>query len=169
MFTRLKNRIVLVLVAFTVFAFSFATAPAVCAQSAGSASSHSLEGAWWVTVTLYNCATGVKRPPFSSMLLFSRGGTVTETTSNPAFLAGQRSVGFGIWERADNGTYTASDVAYILFTGGPFTAGTQKLTHTITLDNDADFFTDDATVQFFDTAGALLNAGCATATATRLK
>jgi hypothetical protein len=167
MFARLKNRFVLV--AFTILASSLATAPAVCAESGESASSHKLEGAWWVTVTLYNCATGVKRPPFSSMLLFSGGGTVTETTSNPGFLAGQRSVGFGAWEKADNGTYKASDVAYILFTGGPFTAGTQKLTHTITLDNDADTFTDDATVQFFDTTGAPLNAACATATATRLK
>jgi hypothetical protein len=169
MFTRRKKRFVTALAAFTVLAASFAATPALRAQSAESASSHSLEGAWWVTVTLYNCATGTKRPPFSSMLLFSRGGTVTETTSNPAFLASQRSVGFGVWRKADNGTYTASDVAYILFSGGPFTAGTQKLIHTIILDNDADSFTDDATVQFFDTTGALLNSGCATATAVRLK
>lgn len=169
MSNRLKNRLVHALAVFTMLATSFVATPVVRAQSTESASPGSLEGAWWVSVTLYNCATGVKRPPFSSMLLFSRGGTVTETTSNPAFLAGQRSVGFGTWAQSGNGTYTASDLAYILFTGGPFTAGTQKLTHSITLDADADSFTDQATVQFFDATGAPLNAGCATATGTRLR
>lgn len=169
MLTRLKNRFVPMFAAFAILACSFAGAPIMSAQSADSASPHSLEGAWWVTVTLYNCATGAKRPPFSSMLMFSRGGTLTETTSNPGFLTGQRSVGFGTWEKADNGTYTASDVAYILFTGGLFTTGTQRINHIITVDNHAQSFTDTATVQFFDTTGAQLTAGCAIATGTLLK
>jgi hypothetical protein len=165
----LRNRLVSIFAALAVLASCFAASPALRAQSADSASPKSLEGAWWVTVTLYNCATGDKRPPFTSMLLFSRGGTLTETTSNSTFLNGQRSVGFGTWTKADNGTYTASDVAYILFTGGIFTAGTQKISHTITLDNNADTFTDEAIVQFFTTTGAPLNTGCATASGTRLK
>jgi hypothetical protein len=139
------------------------------AQSAESASSHSLVGAWWVTVTQYDCTTGVKRPSFSSMLLFSRGGTVTEATSNPGFLPGQRSTGFGTWSESEHGIYSASDVAFILFTGGAFQLGSQKLIHTITLDHNADSFTDEAKVQFYNASGSLLMAGCASATATRLQ
>lgn len=169
MFTRLKSRFVTALAALTVLASSFAATPMACAQSAESASHHSLEGAWWVTVTLYNCATGAKRPSFSSILLFSRGGTLTEVTSNPGFLPGQRSIGLGTWARSDHDTYSASDVAYIQFSGNGFTQGTQKLTHSITLDHDADSFTDEATVQFNDATGAPIMSGCATATASRLQ
>ena len=169
MFARIKSRIVAALTAFLFLTSTPVVAPFLNAQPDESAFHHSLEGAWWVTVTLYNCSTGVKRPPFSSLLLFSRGGTLTETTSNPGFLPGQRSIGVGTWDRDEHGTYSAIDVAYIQFTGGAFTQGTQKLTHSITLDHDADSFTDEATVQFFDSTGAVLMSGCASATATRLQ
>ena len=169
MFSRIKTRVAAALAAFSFLASSLVVTPLLNAQTDESASRHSLEGAWWVTVTLYNCSTGAKRPPFSSMLLFSRGGTLTETTSNPGFLPGQRSVGFGTWSRSEHQTYSASDVAYIQFTGNGFTQGTQKLIHSITLDRDADSFTDEATVQFSDSTGAVLMSGCASATGTRLQ
>ena len=169
MSARIKSHIVAALAAFSFLASSLVVAPLLNAQPDESAFHRSLEGAWWVIVTQYNCATGAKRPPFSSMLLFSDGGTLTETTSNPAFLPGQRGIGVGTWTRDEHGTYSASDVAYIEFTGATFTQGTQKLTHSITLDRDADSFTDVATVQFFDSTGAILMSGCASATATRLQ
>ncbi len=171
MLTRLKNRFVTGLVASTILAFSFAATPAVRAQSSQSAASRSLEGAWWVTVNLYDCSTLAVRGRFTSMLLFSHGGTVTETTSNPAFLPGQRSVGFGSWALNDNGTYSASDVAFILFAGGPFQQGTQRLTHSITLNSDASQWTDEATVDFYTAAGAPITPmhACAIATASRLQ
>ena len=164
-----KSQVLARLISVTTLAVWFAALVPLHAQSSESAPHHSLEGAWWVTVTQYDCATGVKRPSFSSMLLFARGGTLAETTSNPGFLPGQRGAGFGTWSESEHRTYSASDVAFILFTGGPFQAGTQKLTHTITLDRDADSFTDQATVQFYNASGSLLMAGCASATATRLQ
>jgi hypothetical protein len=164
-----KPQILSRLITLTLLATWFATLVPLHAQSPDSASHRSLEGAWWVTVTQYDCTTGVKRPSFSSMLLFSRGGTLTEATSNPGFLPGQRSTGFGTWSESEHGTYSASDVAFILFTGGPFQLGSQKLIHTITLDRDADAFTDEAKVQFYNASGTLLMAGCASATATRLQ
>jgi hypothetical protein len=169
MFASINSRIAAALAAFSFLTSSLVATPFLNAQPEESAFHHSLEGAWWVTVTQYNCATGAKRPPFSSMLLFSRGGTLTETTSNPGFLPGQRSIGIGTWAREEHGTYSASDVAYIQFTGNGFTQGTQKLTHSITLDRDADSFTDEATVQFNDATGALILSGCASASATRLQ
>jgi hypothetical protein len=123
--------------------------PATSSPSNQSAWPHGLEGAWWVTVTLENCTTGVPYGlPFSSMLTFARGGTVTETTSNPGFQHGQRSVGLGTWSQGSDGTYTASDVAFILFSGGPFVQGTQKLVHSITLSSDGSSWTDSATIEF---------------------
>jgi len=142
--------------------------------------SFGLIGVWSVTVTLHpagNCSGPAIAPAFSSMVMFSRGGTVTESTSNPAFQAGQRGTGLGVWWLNDNGTYSATDVAYILFTSsnyapGPppvgFAAGTQVITHTIALNSDATQWTDRATVQFFDVNHNPLNHACATATAVRL-
>ncbi|HEX4006092.1 MAG TPA: hypothetical protein VHX60_07940 [Acidobacteriaceae bacterium] len=168
MFTPGKRSILIRLIELNIVAFALAAAVPLRAQSSQFDFHRSIEGAWWVSVTQYDCATGVKRPPFSSMLLFSTGGTLVETTSNPGFLPGQRGTGVGTWARSEEGTYTASDLAFILFTGGPFQQGTQKLTHSITLDRDADRFTDEATVQFYDVTGTLLMSGCATATASRL-
>lgn len=172
MSTRLKSRIVMALAACTVLVSSLSFTPAARAQSQQSA--QGLTGAWWVTVSVFDCSTLAPKGRFTSMLLFSRGGTLTETTSNPGFLPGQRSVGFGPWALNDDGTYSASDVAFILFAGGAgpvqFQQGTQKLTHTITLNSDASQWTDQATVDFYTTAGALIAPmhACATATGTRL-
>jgi hypothetical protein len=45
-----------------------------------------LEGTWRVHVTQLNCQTHAPiAPPFLSLLTFHRGGTLTETTSNPMF------------------------------------------------------------------------------------
>ena len=173
MLTRLKNRAVTALVAFTVLASSLAAIPAARAKSSQSAASRNLEGAWWVSVAVYDCSTLAPRGNFTSMLLFSHGGTVTETTSNPAFLPGQRSVGFGNWSLSDDGRYSATDVAFILFAGGgaPFQPGTQKLVHSISMNADASQWTDHATVDFYTAAGVPIVPmhACATATANRLQ
>lgn len=152
----------------------------VC-QAQSEQASFGLIGAWSVTVTLHpagNCSGPVIGAPFSSIVMFSRGGTVTESTSNPGFEHGQRGTGLGVWWLNDDGTYSATDVAYILFTSsnyspGPppvgFAAGTQEITHTISLDQGASSWTDRATVQFYDSNRNPLNRACATATAVRLQ
>jgi hypothetical protein len=173
MFTRLKSCFLTSIAVFSILAASLAVTPAAQAQSQQSA--QGLTGAWWVTVSVFDCNTLAVRGRFTSMLLFSRGGTVTETTSNPAFLPGQRSVGFGTWALNDDGTYSASDLAFILFAGGAgpiqFQQGTQKLTHTITLNADASQWTDRATVDFYTVAGTPIVPmhSCATASAVRLQ
>jgi hypothetical protein len=155
---------------------SFTTPTAAQSQQAA----FGLVGAWSVTVTLHpagNCNGPAIAPPFSSMVMFSRGGTVTESTSNPAFQPGQRGTGLGVWWLNDDGTYSATDVAYIMFTSsnyspGPppigFAAGTQEITHNILLNSDASGWTDIANVQFYGVNHNALNHACATATAVRL-
>lgn len=127
-----------------------------------------LVGAWSVTVTLTDCNGNVKGT-FPSMLMFSRGGTLTETTFNPAFQPGQRSTGLGVWWLNGNGTYGGTDVAFIQFTAGMFSAGTQEITHSITLNRHATKWSDVASVQFYDAAHNPLAHGCATAIAVRLQ
>ena len=119
---------------------ALATLPSLTtmSQAQSQQASFGLVGAWSVTVALHpagNCNGPVIAPLFSSIVMFSRGGTVTESTSNPAFEHGQRGTGLGVWWLNDDGTYSATDVAYILFTSsnyapGPppvgFAAGTRK-------------------------------------------
>jgi hypothetical protein len=164
-----KSRILARLVSLTILTVSFAAMVPLHAQSEESASHQSLEGAWFVHVSVFDCNTLAPKGKFSSLLMFSRGGTVTETTANPGFFPGQRSIGIGTWENAGHDTYAASDVAFLL-AGGPFQAGTQKLTHTITLTDDRTQWSDQAFVDFYDATGAPITAmhACATATANRL-
>ena len=58
MFSRIKTRVAAALAAFSFLASSLVVTPLLNAQTDESASRHSLEGAWWVTVTQYDCSTG---------------------------------------------------------------------------------------------------------------
>lgn len=145
---------------------SLLPSPTVQAQSPQAALG--LVGAWSVSVTLSDC-NGTVRGTFPSMVMFSRGGTVTETTFNPAFQPGQRSTGLGVWWLNDDDTYGGIDVAFIQYSAGMFTAGTQEIAHTITLSSDASQWNDKATVQFYDIAHNKLAHACASASAVRLQ
>jgi hypothetical protein len=140
------------------------------AQSERSAASP-LEGTWRVQVTLHNCADpSITFPPFWSVLSFQRGGTESETTSNPALLPGQRTSGFGFWERTGGNTYFSATEAFILFdspTNPPgLKKGVQKILQTIVMTDDNDW-TADATVAFFNNDGTS-SSGCANAQGFRL-
>ena len=141
-----------------------------CLYAQSKQSGTGLVGTWWVQVTLYDCANPDQtKPPFVSLVAFARGGTMSETTANPAFQPGQRTSGYGSWKQLPGNNYTSIDLAFVVFTAGPFTQGTQRINHSITLADDGDQFDDDATVQFFDTSGTLLVSGCARAVGTRLQ
>ena len=131
-----------------------------------------IEGTWRVTVTQKVCATGVPIGlPFHSLLTFARGGTMTGTTANSAFLPGQRSGDYGVWIPAAGHSYSATEEAFIIFSGGPFTQGRQTISHSISPTNGGNGFSDVASIQFYDVNGnPLLPApGCATAVGQRLE
>jgi hypothetical protein len=134
-------------------------------QSAASG----LQGTWLVTVTQHNCATGAQiGAPFQSLLTFARGGTMTETTSNPMFFPAERGPGHGVWSASRNGTYSAASMAFITLNG--VLTMTQKITQQITMGDDRNqFTTSGAQVQFFDPAGNLLRSGCASAVGQRFQ
>ena len=65
-----------------------------------NAEARTLEGTWWVQVTaLTDCVSHVPLMSFTALLTFAKGGTMTGTTTNPAFAIGQRSPDHGVWFR----------------------------------------------------------------------
>jgi hypothetical protein len=131
-----------------------------------------IQGTWRVIVTQKVCATGAPiGVPFQSLLTFIRGGTMTGTTANAAFLAGQRSGDYGVWGPATGHGYSATEEAFVLFSGGPFTQGSQVIRHSISLTNGGQSFNDVASIQFYDAIGnpLLPVPGCATAVGQRLQ
>lgn len=139
--------------------------------AATSAEAHDLSGLWNTTVTLVDCTSGQQlAPPFTSLLSFSKEGTESEVTNNPVFQPGQRSTGYGVWSHAGVNTFHMNSYALILFsTQGPppIQAGSQEISQDIALAGKT--WTSTATVQFFDTTGALVGSGCATAASVRMK
>ena len=68
------------------------TGGAGLAQSNNTVSGKGLRGTWFVRVTLRDCATNAPiGQPFSSLVTFHRGGTISESTNSRAFATGQRS------------------------------------------------------------------------------
>jgi hypothetical protein len=134
-------------------------------------------GTWTVQVQQYNCQT--EEPvgkPFSSLLTFDLGETMTESTTNPGFAVGQRGPGHGLWGFVGHRTYSAKDIAFINYTTPPalpaspgFTAGTQTISQEITFGNGLDEFTSDAKIQFADVTGVVYRQGCASAVGQRFK
>jgi len=134
-----------------------------------------LEGTWLVSIQPYNCATGVDVPvpAVLSYLTFGAGGTLVETTSNPAFEPGQRGPGHGFWERTGRTSYRALLQAYILFDStltSRYKRGYQRIDQGIEFHSD-DHWTSDATVQFLvpPSTKPVPPSGCARATATRME
>jgi hypothetical protein len=126
-----------------------------------------LEGTWITQVTLLDCqshsALGV---PFVSMGSFAPGGTMTETTSSPAFFPAQRSPGHGVWVRTGHHSYKTSSMALITLNGT--LVKTQTITQLIEMKTPDEFVTTAASVQFFEPNGTpIASSGCATAVSTR--
>jgi hypothetical protein len=154
--------------------------PSAKANTGQTGPENKLVGTWRVQVTPVNSVSGVKLPTFQSLLSFAAGGTLTETTSNPMFQPGQRSIGLGIWTDSGSKTYQAVSEAYIQFStpklpgaspSNPpapgFIRGTQRITQTIQVNGDQ--FSADAVVQFFDETGNEVTKLSHSATGERIK
>ena len=148
-------------------------------------SGNRLEGTWLVQVTLRNCATGASLGSFNSIVTFQAGGSLSETTSSPAFAIGQRSPGHGNWAPQGPHEYGQRMVALINFDtaanlpGTPgfdpsrpvtpgFFAGWSVVTHTVTL-TDEDHGTSSGTNGFYKADGTVYRTGCSTAALQRFE
>jgi hypothetical protein len=160
---------VLALTAITVFA----TGKTAKAQDSERSGNSTLQGTWRVQVTAADCASGAHGPAFASYLTFADGGTLTETTSNPALQPGQRTSGHGYWNRTGGHTYDALSEAFILFdtpAHGPvpaFKRGIQRISQKIEVQDDT--FTSNAVTDFVDASGNPVATLCAVATGQRMK
>jgi hypothetical protein len=129
-----------------------------------------IEGVWDVTVTLRDCQTGNPLPPPLSPIharnMFIRGGTLTELNArgNPTV----RNPSFGTWHIDDDGTYAAV-FRYSRFNPDGTFSQTVKVTRQIRLSRDADAFAANAFVEVVDVNDMLVQTGCATEAATRLR
>lgn len=167
-------------------AFALCLAAALLAPSRASADQTppNLEGAWLVQVTLRNCETQAPLgPPFSSLVSFHQGGTLSESAGGVAFAPGQRSPGHGAWARKSRRSYRQDMVAMLLFDTEPnlpgtptfdpakpvspgFFAGWVTVSHTVRF-TDADHISSEGTNTFYKPNGEVYRTGCSTATGER--
>jgi hypothetical protein len=128
-----------------------------------------LEGSWTVKVTQHNCETGDPvGNPFLSLLTFSQGGTLLESTSNPMFFPAVRGDGHGVWSATGRQTYRALSTAFITLNGE--LVKTQTITQKIEMGADSNTFeVPSASVVFVPADGGPTITGCATATGTRIE
>jgi hypothetical protein len=138
-------------------------APAQDAQERNDEKRAKIEGTWFVQVTVRDCVSRTALRTFPAINTFNGGHTEVDTTTG--FSPSERSPGLGKWERTGAQTYSATALAFLFDATGAWT-GTQRLTHSIELKGDESSFT--TTVQFFDTNGTPVSAGCATAVGHRL-
>ena len=134
----------------------------------------SLQGVWYVQVTIRDCATGAAlAPPVNSLVTFAAGGTLSESVSGGGFAPGQRSNGHGTWRHTGGQTYDQHFVSMINFGTAPgpgpgFEAGWMKVRHTVEV-IDADRSESSGTNSFYRLNGEVYRTGCSTATARRFE
>jgi hypothetical protein len=147
---------------------------AALAQQSNS-NGRTVQGTWYVQVTLRNCDTGAAvAPAINSLVTFAAGGTLTEAAGGLGFAPGQRSPGHGTWTHKGGPTYNQRFVAMILFATAPgasgpgFEAGWQIVDHTIEV-IDADHIESAGGNEFYRLSGELYRTGCSTATGRRFR
>jgi hypothetical protein len=155
-------------VALVLSAASAASARQIAAEG------RTVQGVWYVQVTIRDCATGVAlAPAVNSLVTFAAGGTLHESVGGGGFAPGQRSDGHGTWTHKGEQTYDQRFVSTINFTTAPgpgpgFEAGWMKVQHTVTM-IDADHIKSAGTNSFYRLNGEVYRTGCSTATGTRFE
>jgi hypothetical protein len=148
------------------------TATAASAQQ-GAAKGRTVQGVWYVQVTIRDCATGAAlAPAVHSLVTFAAGGTLHESVGGGGFAPGQRSDGHGNWTHKGE-TYDQRFVSMINFATAPgpgpgFEAGWMKVRHSVTV-IDADRIESAGTNSFYRLNGEVYRTGCSTATGTRFE
>ena len=154
-------------------ALVLSSASAASAQES-AAQAPTVNGVWYVQVTIRDCATGVAlAPPVRSLVTFAAGGTLHESVGGGGFAPGQRSDGHGTWTHKGGQTYDERFVAIINFSTAPgpgpgFEAGWINVHHTVEV-IDADHIESVGSNSFYRLNGEVYRTGCSTATGTRFE
>jgi hypothetical protein len=150
------------------------SAATTAAAQQSSAQGRTVQGVWFVQVTIRDCATGAAlAPAVNSLVTFATGGTLHESVGGGGFAPGQRSDGHGTWAHRGGQTYDQRFVSVINFATAPgqgpgFEAGWMKVHHTLTM-IDADHIESAGTNSFYRLNGEVYRTGCSTATGTRFE
>jgi len=154
-------------------ALVLSAASAASAQQS-AAQARTVEGVWYVQVTIRDCATGVAlAPAVRSLVTFAAGGTLHESVGGGGFAPGQRSDGHGAWTHKGGQTYDQRFVAMINFATAPgpgpgFETGWIKVHHTVEV-IDTDHIESVGSNSFYRLNGEVYRTGCSTATGTRFE
>ncbi len=125
-----------------------------------------LIGTWDVQVTTRDCQTTAALKTFPSILTYSIGGTVLESTSGIPQAA--KSPGQGVWNHIRDNTYHIKFKSLRFDLSGNFT-GTTVISQIINLTNRGNEGESTGTVELYAPNGNLIAAGCSTSTATRFE
>lgn len=118
-----------------------------------------LVGVWDVSVTLRDCVSGQALASFPAMNQYAADGSQLEFGVNmpPA----TRYPSLGTWRFAGLHKYVSAFRFFRFNPDGSY-AGTQEVSRTITLSNDANQFSTVAHVAIYNPAHQLMKSGCAT-------
>jgi hypothetical protein len=123
-----------------------------------------LVGVWDVSVTLRDCVSDKALATFPAMNQYAADGSQLEFGVNMS--PASRYPSLGTWRFAGLHKF-ASAFSFFRFNPDGSYAGTQEVTRTITLSNDANRFTTIASVSIYDPQHHLGKSGCATEAAKR--
>ena len=127
------------------------------------ANGQGVEGVWQTVVTPRICATGAAvGPTFPGILMFSKGGTMSGTSTAASSV-------YGNWTKEKGPRqYSFVTISLKYDLSGNLT-GTRKISQSVTVDDSGDAFTTSGGFQDYDLVGNQVGAGCSTATGTRFK
>jgi len=123
----------------------------------------SIDGVWQTVVTPRICASGAPLgPTFPGILLFSRDGTMTGTSTAVTST-------YGLW-RSEQGSRQHSFAALSLkYDASGNLVGSRQISQEVELDETGTSFTSTGGFQDYDLAGNPTIAGCSTSTGTRFQ
>ena len=124
-----------------------------------------IEGVWESVITVRDCASGAVVRTFKGMNKFERGGTLAAVNNQPPALNGPA---MGIWRRGATAGGYVGQFRFYRFNMDGTPAGSQKVTHTITLDASGNASTGTIAAQVLDPNDAVVGTVCAVTANTRV-
>jgi hypothetical protein len=125
-----------------------------------------IDGTWDITLTVRNCSTGAAIVTITELTTFHFGGTLTSSTAGLPQAA--KTPGHGVWSHVSDQTYAYS-LKFLRFDAAGAYIGWAVVRQQAVLDLTGDEYTAAGGIEFYNTAGGLVMAGCSTTSATRFQ
>lgn len=124
-----------------------------------------VEGVWESVVNVRDCTTGAAVRSFKGMTNLHRGGSVTALNNQPPSIFG---VAFGRWTTgASAGSYSIQ-FRFFRFNADGTPAGSQRVTHTWTVDAGGNTANGSISAQVLDLSDNVIGSICAQSVNTRV-